>query len=46
MYRRNVSFEIDVYLTIIPRARMVSESIAIDSEPKRARGIIALVKSI
>ena len=39
-----------LYLTIIPRARMGSESIAhegeaIDSEPIRARGIIALLKS-
>ena len=34
-----------VYLTIIPRARMGSESIAIDSEAMRARGIIVLVKS-
>ena len=40
------------YLTIIPRARMGSESIAheaegwvIDSEAMRARGIIVLVKS-
>ena len=33
------------YLTIIPRARMGSESWAIDSEPMRARGIIVLVKS-
>ena len=40
------------YLTIIPRARMGSESIAqpkakwaIDSEAIRARGIIVLVKS-
>ena len=33
------------YLTIIPRARMSSESIAIDSEAMRARGIIVLVKS-
>ena len=38
------------YLTIIPRARMGSESIAheaegaIDSEAMRARGIIVLVK--
>ena len=41
----------DVYLTVIPQARMGSESIAheaewsIDSEPMRARGIIVLVKS-
>ena len=40
-----------VYLTIIPRTRMGSESIAhsaewaIDSEAIRARGIIVLVKS-
>ena len=35
------------YLTIIPRARMGSESIAwaIDSEAMRVRGIIVLVKS-
>ena len=33
------------YLTIIPRARMGSETIAIDSEAMRARGIIVLVKS-
>ena len=36
------------YLTIIPRARMGSDSIAewaIDSEAVRARGIIVLVKS-
>ena len=41
------------YLTIIPRARMGSESIAheaegrmaIDSEAMRARGMIVLVKS-
>ena len=33
------------YLTIVPRARMGSESIAIDSEAMRARGIIVLVKS-
>jgi len=32
------------YLTIIPLARMGSESIAIDSEAMRARGIIVLVK--
>ena len=38
------------YLTIIPRARLGSESIAaewaIDSEAMRTRGIIVLVKSI
>ena len=34
-----------VYLTIIPRARMGSESRVIGSEPVRARGIIVLVKS-
>ena len=36
------------YLTIIPRARMGSESMAswaIDSETMRARGIIVLVQS-
>ena len=33
------------YLTIIPRARVGSEAIAIDSEAMRARGIIVLVKS-
>ena len=33
------------YLTIIPRARLSSESIAIDSEAMRTRGIIVLVKS-
>ena len=33
------------YLTIIPRARMGYESIAIDSEAMMARGIIVLVKS-
>ena len=33
------------YLAIIPRARMGSESIAIDSEAMRARGIIVLEKS-
>ena len=35
----------EFYLTIIPRARMGSESWAIDSEAMRARGIIVLVKS-
>ena len=58
-YFQDVSFVIFVtmfvaYLTIIPRARMGSESIAHeaegrmgsnDSEAMRARGIIALVKS-
>ena len=34
-----------MYLTIICRARMGSQSIAIDSEAMRARGIIVLVKS-
>ena len=34
-----------VYLTIIPRARISAESIAIDSEAMGARGIIVLVKS-
>ena len=34
-----------VYLTIIPRARISVESIAIDSEAMGARGIIVLVKS-
>ena len=53
--RRNVKLLYDVmadtigYLTIIPRARMGSESMsaswAIDSEAMRARGIIVLVKS-
>ena len=33
------------YLTIIPRARMASESWAIESEAMRARGTIVLVKS-
>ena len=34
-----------LFLTIIPRARMGYESIAIDSEAMRAIGIIVLVKS-
>ena len=51
MYRywNAVSVGYAKYLTIIPRARMGSESIAaewaIDSEAMRARGIIVLVKS-
>ena len=32
MYRGNVPFEIDIYLTIIPRAQMGSESIAHEAE--------------
>ena len=51
MYRywNAVSVGYAKYLTIIPRARMGSESIAakwaIDSGAMRARGIIVLVKS-
>ena len=44
-YAPRAVLKIGVYLTIIHRARMGSESIAIDSEPMRARGIIVLVKS-
>ena len=53
-YATRAVLKIGEYLTIIPRARMGSESIAheaeeaswaIDSEPIRARGIIVLVKS-
>ena len=40
-----LSWKADIVKTIIPRARMGSESIAIDSEAMRARGIIVLVKS-
>ena len=32
MYRGNVPLEIDIYLTIIPRAQMGSESIAHEAE--------------
>ena len=38
-------YDNNVYLTIIPRARMGPESIAIDLEAIRARRIIVLVKS-
>ena len=40
-----INLYIDKQLTIIPRAQMGSESIAIDSEAMRAREIIVLVKS-
>ena len=52
-YRTFFNITDSIYSTIIPRARMGSESIAheaegrmaIDSEAMRARGIIVLVKS-
>ena len=44
-YATHAVLKIGGYLTIIPRARMGYESISIDSEPMRARGIIVLVKS-
>ena len=51
LYERVGISLVEEYLTIIPRARMGSESIAheaewaIDSEAMRARGIIVSVKS-
>ena len=42
---RSSSGSVGDYLTIIPRARKGPESIAIDSEAMRARGIIGLVQS-
>jgi len=47
-YMDYIQTELLDYLTIIPRARMGSESIAAEwaiSEAMRARGIIVLVKS-